>query len=216
MKWIQVALLAVVSAAAVASVSIALATLDGGADWGPLDVFFLVVLFLLSPVVPYVYLGVQGLCAKSVVQAAIVLCASISIAIYGVVTLASRLSPPDDALSGLWLLFIPFYQLLACGVVHVIVLCLGRRGPITGPPPGAEGAKHDRLPWYRRSSVMSKLAIAGLVFLPAVIPVCIAVLTGPIYYDRDGARREWSSANKIAALLILAVGGYTYAAALLR
>lgn len=62
------------------------------------------------------------------------------------------------------------------------------------------------MPAYRRSKVNSLLCLVGIFFAPAVLWVCIVVLTGPVYepYHRlDGTLKTWSFVNKIAAVLIL-------------
>src|SRR5262249_3317242 len=86
------------------------------------------------------------------------------------------------------------------------------------------------VPWYRRNGTCSAFIIAhvlvmflggcipgvsllGIFTTMGVIAVCIVVLTGPVYYNKqrqDGTLKSWSAGNKVAAviLLVLFVGGY--------
>jgi hypothetical protein len=61
-------------------------------------------------------------------------------------------------------------------------------------------------PWYRRSGLMGKMTLLGIIFAPAIIFVCITVLTGDVYTidpDGYGGLRKWSWWNKAAAIIIL-------------
>ena len=104
-----------------------------------------------------------------------------------------------------------------------------------GPPSDASSAAPEpqdyaSLPWYRKSGVCSGIIVSHLVVgilgrcIPfigllgilttlGVIAVCVSVLTGPVYYDKqrkDGTLKAWSRGNKVAAviLLVLFIGGY--------
>jgi len=66
--------------------------------------------------------------------------------------------------------------------------------------------QYDAIPWYRKSSYVSPITLLGLCCGPAILVVCIIVLTGDVYYDkRDGAGnlKKWGAANKVAAIIIL-------------
>jgi hypothetical protein len=113
----------------------------------------------------------------------------------------------------------------------------------SGPSAGAPGEWHHEpisraaetdygaVPLYRTNGFCSTIAgahacvmvvgfccfapvmLLGILTTPAVIAVCIVVLTGPVYYNKrrkDGTLKTWSPGNKVAAviLLILFVGGY--------
>lgn len=84
--------------------------------------------------------------------------------------------------------------------------------PQTGVPgfaaPAGVWAGYNALPWYRKSGVLSVLAAIGILVGLAIVPVCIAVLSGPVYYkqlDGDGSPRTWGPLNKVAAIAILCV-----------
>jgi len=64
------------------------------------------------------------------------------------------------------------------------------------------------LPWYRKSSYVSPLTLLGLCFGPAILVVCLIVLTGDVYYDKidsTGKLQKWGGGNKVAAIIILGV-----------
>jgi len=65
---------------------------------------------------------------------------------------------------------------------------------------------YAQLPWYRKSSYVSVITLVGLCCSPAILTVCIIVLTGDVYYeqaDASGHLKKWGFANKIAAIAIL-------------
>ena len=56
---------------------------------------------------------------------------------------------------------------------------------------------------HRRGHHLSRTA-----FGPAILFSCIVVLTGDVYYDKadeHGQLKRWSSGNKVAAVIILAI-----------
>lgn len=66
--------------------------------------------------------------------------------------------------------------------------------------------QYSEVPWYRKSAYVSPITLLGLCFGPAILAVCIIVLTGDVYYDqRDAASnlKKWGAGNKIAAVIIL-------------
>src|SRR5438552_11872987 len=73
--------------------------------------------------------------------------------------------------------------------------------------PGEIAQRYDQLPWYRKSSYVSPITLLGLCCSPAIMLVCVIVLTGDVYYnqtDSAGNLKKWGYANKIVAVLILA------------
>ncbi len=67
--------------------------------------------------------------------------------------------------------------------------------------------QYSEVPWYRKSAYISPITLLGLCFGPAILFVCIIVLTGDVYYDqRDVAfnLKKWGVGNKVAAVIILA------------
>lgn len=90
--------------------------------------------------------------------------------------------------------------------------------------------RYEQVPLLRRNGFCSGVLLAhvavmflggcvpfvslfGLVTTVGVLVVCFVVLTGPVYYEKrgkDGALKQWSKANKVAAVIILVlfVGGY--------
>lgn len=86
---------------------------------------------------------------------------------------------------------------------------------IAAAPPADEAATHtaySNLPWYRRGGVLTGFTVAAIVTLflgygtIPCIPVCIAVLTGDVYYDKrdpDGSLKKWGWSNKVAAIVLL-------------
>jgi len=79
-------------------------------------------------------------------------------------------------------------------------------------------------PWYRRHTPNSlvvllqaicllgccfwPLAVLAMLLLPLTAAVCVSCLTGPIYYRQltpAGRLRQWSRANKVAAVLLLVI-----------
>ena len=95
------------------------------------------------------------------------------------------------------------------------------------PPSANEIPPHTTyadLPWYRRGGVLSWFAAAALVTwlfgygtIPC-IPVCIALLTGDVYYSRhtpDGSLKKWGWPNKAAAYVLLLLNIFPIASALL-
>ena len=79
--------------------------------------------------------------------------------------------------------------------------------PQTTPLSPVEIAQqYSTLPWYRKSSYVSPITLLGLCCSPAILAVCIIVLTGDVYYnqtDAAGNLKKWGFANKIAAIVIL-------------
>ncbi len=85
------------------------------------------------------------------------------------------------------------------------------------PVPEAAVSDYMRLPWFRKSGIMSILTavspftscipVAGAI---PILIVCIALATGDIYYchqARDGGLRIWHRANRLAAFGILGLNG---------
>jgi hypothetical protein len=65
---------------------------------------------------------------------------------------------------------------------------------------------YSRLPWYRKSSYVSPITLLGLCCGPAILVVCVIVLTGDVYYkqlDAAGNLKKWGVGNKVAAIIIL-------------
>lgn len=72
---------------------------------------------------------------------------------------------------------------------------------------------YERVPWYRRSGGILWLMLPGLLFGPLMLAVCLIVITGPVYYpklDKLGRVRTWDLANKVVAVIILAVHVISY------
>ncbi len=220
MQWL---IWLVLLAAAITTCTIAVA---GGVStdigrFGQLIFLLPISLFAISP---YFFLGWQHLRAKNSVQTVILLVGAILLAGYGISSLYVRLGHHDDALRGLWLLVIPVYQWVACGIIALLFFWLRNLGhdksqDISNAETGRDATGYDQLPWYRQSTVIFKIIIVGIFFAPALLPACIAVLTGPIYYKQsgeDGVLRKWRVSNKVAAILILVVETYAYASVLLR
>ena len=119
-----------------------------------------------------------------------------------------------------------FFLFLTCGVIWRAM-----KGKEDGPQPGASGSlsgrvipvpeaavsDYMRLPWFRKSGIMSVLTAVSLftwcIPVAGAIPiliVCIALATGDIYYchqARDGGLRIWHRANRWAAFGILGLNG---------
>jgi hypothetical protein len=85
-----------------------------------------------------------------------------------------------------------------------------------GPARPGRYATYEDVPWFRRSSFNSLLCGLGLCIGPLVWWCCFNVLTGDVYYNQyepDGSLKKWSGANKVAAVLILALNLFgTYGA----
>jgi len=68
---------------------------------------------------------------------------------------------------------------------------------------------YQQLPWYRKSPYVSIFVVLGLCCSPAILAVCIIVLTGEVYYNQpdpaSGGLKKWSYANKVVAFIILAI-----------
>jgi len=68
---------------------------------------------------------------------------------------------------------------------------------------------YPMLPWYRKSPYASILVLLGLCCSPALLAVCIIVLTGDVYFNlRDpssGGLKKWSYGNKVVVFIILAI-----------
>jgi hypothetical protein len=68
---------------------------------------------------------------------------------------------------------------------------------------------YQQLPWYRKSPYVSVFVLLGLCCSPAIIAVCVIVLTGEVYYNQpdvsSGGLKKWSYANKVVAFIILAI-----------
>jgi len=76
------------------------------------------------------------------------------------------------------------------------------------------GQQYSNLPWYRKSAYVSWITALGLCCSPAILAVCIIVLTGEVYYnqmDATGNLKKWGYANKVVALIILAFQVLFYA-----
>jgi len=64
---------------------------------------------------------------------------------------------------------------------------------------------HNAVPWWRRASVNTGLAIAGIFFPPCLWIVCVNCLTGKIYenrWDAQGNRRTWHPYRKAIAIML--------------
>ncbi|MGD0412642.1 MAG: hypothetical protein ABSC18_13180 [Verrucomicrobiota bacterium] len=67
--------------------------------------------------------------------------------------------------------------------------------------------EYAEVPWYRRSitnSILLFLQLLTGMFFPLSVFVCLAVLTGDIYFDKkdaNGNLKKWGFANKIAAVV---------------
>lgn len=73
-------------------------------------------------------------------------------------------------------------------------------------PPTGGGPSYEELPWYRKSPNLSAFVLLGLCCSPAILFVCIVVLTGEVYFnkrDKRGNLAKWSYANKVAAFIIM-------------
>ncbi len=61
------------------------------------------------------------------------------------------------------------------------------------------------LPWYRKAGYLDVLIWASLLIsFIAAVPVCIAVLTGPVYekyLDKEGNVKTWGTANRVVAVV---------------
>lgn len=86
------------------------------------------------------------------------------------------------------------------------------RYPGNEPEPSADPStalekEYGLVPWFRVSGVNSLALLAGFFCFPPLIwAVCIIALTGDIYYkrmDKDGKLARWSTANKIAAVILI-------------
>ena len=85
------------------------------------------------------------------------------------------------------------------------------------PAPETGVSDYTRLPWFRKSGIMSILTAVSVftwcIPVAGAIPiliVCIALATGDIYYCRqasDGGLRTWHRANRWAAFGILGLNG---------
>jgi hypothetical protein len=66
---------------------------------------------------------------------------------------------------------------------------------------------YDDVPWYRRTGPASVFVLSGFFCFPPLLwTVCLLCLTGDIYFKKvgkDGYLTKWSSANKVAAAIIL-------------
>jgi hypothetical protein len=73
-----------------------------------------------------------------------------------------------------------------------------------------------QLPWYRKSPYVSIFVFVGLCCSPAILAVCVIVLTGDVYYNQpdpaSGGLKKWSYANKVLAFIILAIQILVFAA----
>jgi hypothetical protein len=98
------------------------------------------------------------------------------------------------------------------------------QNPYEAPQPAPLSAseiaqRYDQLPWYRKFAYVSPLTALGLCCGPAILVVCIIVLTGDVYYkqtDLAGNLKKWSNANKVVAVVILAFQVLFYAAQFAR
>jgi hypothetical protein len=68
---------------------------------------------------------------------------------------------------------------------------------------------YQQLAWYRKSPYVSVFVLLGLCCSPALLAVCVIVLTGEVYYNQpdasSGGLKKWGYANKLAAFIILAI-----------
>lgn len=91
-----------------------------------------------------------------------------------------------------------------------------RAGPPTipyatpvGPVPGMPAAlQYELVPWYRKNGFVSSLVVLGVILGLPLLAACILVVTGPVYFPRlgrDGRLKTWGPANKVVAVVLLAV-----------
>lgn len=187
-------------------------------DLGRTELLILLVPMSLVIISPYLFLGWASGRADHHPQLVLLSVGALGVCIYGIASVMFHLSREGDALRGVWLFFVVLQQWGACALIAFLMFLLrghGRVGIEQGKMihSGYQSQVYEHLPWYRRSAVMSKFAIVGVLFVPALLPVCVSVLTGPVYYNRrkeDGSLRQWGIANKCAALLLLCVQGYIY------
>ena len=92
--------------------------------------------------------------------------------------------------------------------------------PVVGPDADMSAAEQYALvPWYRRSGFVSLLVIFGLCIGLTLIPACILVLTGPVYYPKvgpDGRLRTWSVLNKVVAVILLVLWTWVFLSQILQ
>lgn len=67
------------------------------------------------------------------------------------------------------------------------------------------------VPWSRRSGINTIFILTSMLtcgFIPLTLWTCINLLSGGVFYDKkdaDGNLKQWSSANKIVAMVIVIV-----------
>lgn len=79
--------------------------------------------------------------------------------------------------------------------------------PLTAVAGTAE-QQYATVPWYRRSGPVSLMVIIGIFIGLTLVAACVIVATGPVYYPKlgpDGRLRTWSVANRVIALVLLAL-----------
>lgn len=77
--------------------------------------------------------------------------------------------------------------------------------------PGTWQEQYARVPWYRRSGPVSAMVLLGLLIGFTLVAACVIVVSGPVYYPKlgaDGRLKTWSVANKVAAIILLALWAF--------
>ena len=83
-------------------------------------------------------------------------------------------------------------------------------------PPGGGGygpmgpqVRYSDVPWYRQNGINSAFVLAGFFCFPPLLwATCVIVLKGPVYldaYDEQGRLKMWGPANKVVAVILLAL-----------
>lgn len=71
---------------------------------------------------------------------------------------------------------------------------------------------YQQVPWYRRSGTMTVFILVGFFCFPPLLwAACVICLTGDVYNNRvkkDGTLSRWSTGNKVAAAIILALQAF--------
>lgn len=74
---------------------------------------------------------------------------------------------------------------------------------------GESYTDYHLVPWHRRSRNLIIMFVAGFYCcVPLLWVACIICLTGDVYNNKvkkDGTLSRWSTANKVAALIILLI-----------
>jgi amino acid transporter len=78
---------------------------------------------------------------------------------------------------------------------------------------------YQLVPWYRQNWFVSLMVLLGLCIGFPLVAACIIVLTGPVYFPKrapDGRLKTWGSANKVVAVILLAIWIWVFVARLAR